>query len=535
MKLAAPAFSRTDIIVLLTAFIVLFVPVFFIEYRVLQYTGGVFMYPLDDTFIHLEIARHVADEGTWGVNNKEFGSASSSLLYTIILSLFSLFTKSTVVPFIVNCIAGALLVWQAQRWLAAQGLTTTAQVVVLLLAILLTPLATLIVSGMEHTLQALLVFMFVFRFSAWMEASALNSSRGLPFSVLLYGVLVALIRYEGLFVIATAALILLFHRRIKAGFVLGAVALLPVVLFGIYSLSKGSYFLPNSVLVKSDTPSSGLLSFFSNILVEKLTYARMGLSALATQRWLVILPVLYLVFRKQMRLSYSLVLLFLITITLLQLALAATGWLYRYEAYLFFSAVIITGVLIYRYGRDRIAVRSWLPRIVLGFFVFFLIFPVLLRGLSALSKTKQACINIYEQQYQMARFSHQYYNNTPIAANDIGAIAYFTNAPIVDLWGLGTFEVAKSKKEKYWSPAFLDSFSRKNNVPFAMAYDIWFNDSLQNRWYKVASWQIQNNVICGDDEVSFYALDSTYVPVLKTQLSQFQPKLPPTVTVQYFR
>ena len=41
---------------------------------------------------------------------------------------------------------------------------------------------------------------------------------------------------------------------------------------------------------------------------------------------------------------------------------------------------------------------------------------------------------------------------------------------------------------------------------FAIVYDSWFDSSLLNKWKKVATWQIQNNVICGDATVSFYAV-----------------------------
>jgi hypothetical protein len=528
-------YTKTDISVLIFGLLVLFVPLMMIVFSVLRYTGGVFMYPLDDAFIHLEIAHHLSTEGVWGINNNEFGSASSSLLYTLILTVFRFFSESTLIPFIVNCIAGVLTVISVQRWLSKQGMNGLSQVFILSTALFLTPLLTMIMSGMEHTIQCLLSFLFIFHFSGWLEEYLADRKKKLPFSIILIGALLALVRYEGLFLIGIAGLLLLYYRNFRDAFILGFAALLPVILFGIYSLSKGSYFLPNSVLVKTDTPSSGIVSYLSNILLEKLTFAKLGMAALATQRWLFILPLLYLVFRKHMRPSYGFILLFLIGATVLQLALAATGWLYRYEAYLFFSSLIITCVLCIKHGRELLKEKQFFTRLVFAAVVFFLFFPILLRGATALVKTKQACINIYEQQYQMARFSQKYYFNEPISANDIGAVAYYTNSKIIDLWGLGTFEVAKSRKEKYWTASFLDSLSKKNQVKMAMAYDVWFNDSLKNHWQKVASWQIQNNVICGDDEVSFYAVDSSHIPLLKQQLAEFQSSLPSTISVKYFR
>ena len=70
-----------------------FVPVAVIESYVLQHTGGTFMYPLDDTFIHMALARNLSYHGNWGMNPYEFASASSSVLYTLLLAgLFKLFS-----------------------------------------------------------------------------------------------------------------------------------------------------------------------------------------------------------------------------------------------------------------------------------------------------------------------------------------------------------------------------------------------------------------------------------------------------------
>src|SRR5688500_9913608 len=82
-----------------------FILLWWIVSGVLGYTGGIFMYPLDDTFIHMELARNLADHATWGINPGEFGSASSSLLYTVLLALlFKVFGVWVTIPFIVNCI-----------------------------------------------------------------------------------------------------------------------------------------------------------------------------------------------------------------------------------------------------------------------------------------------------------------------------------------------------------------------------------------------------------------------------------------------
>jgi len=515
---------------------VLFLPVFFIVGKVVNYTNGVFMYPYDDTFIHLTIADNLL-KGSWGINDHEFASASSSLLYTLILAFARIFSGSVLIPFIVNCIAGVAILVALHFWLNRHQVSYWGQAAVFLLVIFFTPLPLLMISGMEHTFQCLFSFLFVFYFSDWLGKTRSLKKEKLSWNVLIFAVLASTIRYEGLFFIAVACGLLLVYKKIFPALVLGLVALLPLIIFGFISVSKGGYFLPNSVLVKSGSfDYSSPLQFVYNIVFDKLLYPRNGMASLATQRLMLILPLLYLLFRRYISSSYTFILILLFAATILQLSFASTGYLYRYEAYLFFCFMIVMPVLFYKYGRyvlnDLNSFPSKAIALVLAFFLFF---PVVLRSTSALDKAAQACINIYDQQYQMALFTKKYYNQDPIALNDIGAIAYFTNAGIVDLWGLANVEVTRSKKQHYWTPDFLDSLSRSKKVSLAIIYDVWFSDSLTRRWTRVASWKIRNNVICGDDTVSFYSLDSSSQTTLRQRLKEFErQQLPGSIGVRYY-
>jgi hypothetical protein len=220
--------------------------------------------------------------------------------------------------------------------------------------------------------------------------------------------------------------------------------------------------------------------------------------------------------------------------TILHLSFASTGWLYRYEAYLMLNTTVILGVLLYKYGRELVQQTTWAARAILLTLAFFLFFPALLRSTAAYTKTAQACVNIYEQQYQMGLFLRKYYEKEAVAANDIGAISYFSRGNNLDLWGLGNIEVARSRKGNYWTPEFLDSLCRKRNVRIAIVFDSWFSDSLLSRWKKVATWQIPNNVICGDDTVSFYAVGQGEEDPLRKDLEAFSRELPADVRVKIF-
>ena len=78
--------------------------------------------------------------------------------------------------------------------------------------------------------------------------------------------IICALRYEGLFIIAIACCILLYYRKIVSAFALGFISILPLIIFGIYSILKGSYFLPNSVLLKAspvELSGNGFINYIS--------------------------------------------------------------------------------------------------------------------------------------------------------------------------------------------------------------------------------------------------------------------------------
>lgn len=500
------------------------------------------MYPLDDTFIHMAVAKNLALHGNWGVTGDEFQSASSSPLYTVLLAVvFKLFPAHSSIPFLINLITGGILLVVIQRWLVREHVGGVWQLLILLLVIYFTPLPILIITGMEHTLQCLFSFLFIFYFSGWVGRQEKDPSATwkLPWSLYVYGLLVSSIRYEGLFLIAVACLILLVKRKIGLAFRLGLISCLPILLFGIYSIRQGSYFLPNSVLIKSEGPGlsiGGILHFINGVVLPRMTISLDGISTVAAQRLLLILPLTYIFFGSRLRQagSYRYILVLLMTAALLQCTLASTGWFYRYEAYLILCTVVILPILFYKYKEDAKESLKRYP-LLKAFLLFILFFPLFGRTSAAFRKVSDACVNIYQQQYQMATFVHKYYDGDVVGVNDVGAVSYFKQAKNLDLWGLAEIKVARSKRNHYWTPRFLDSLSRRQGTKLAIVYDSWFSDSLLVKWDKVATWTMPNNVICGDSIVSFYAIDSSAEGGLRKNLADFQPSLPPDIRVRYYQ
>ena len=529
--------------VLPLAIITLMLPIVVIEYQVMSYTKGVLTYPLDDTFIHLGIAKNLVLHGVWGVSPHEFVSASSSILYPPLLAAIFLVTgPNIVVPFIINLLSGIAILVVVQRWLRRQGLSPLPQLLILLTAIFLIPLPVIISIGMEHTLQILFCILFIHRFSDWLAAGVRSGEKHWKASpeIYIYGALVTATRYEGMFLIVIACGLLLYYRQWELSFELGVITMLPIIIFGIWSLYQGNYFLPNSVLLKGGSiplNPGGIWKFVSEDIFQKLFYGLSSASAVAVQRLMVLLPLVYLIFLDQLRkeLTYRSILIFLIAATFLHMAFASTTWFYRYEAYLFGPSAIIIGLLIAKYGREVLSGKTLATKLVGGFIMLSLVIPLILRSNYAIIGLKKACHNIYDQNYSMGLFLHKYYDTTTIAINDLGCPSYLLSGKLVDLWGLGSIKVAESKRNHYYVTPFLDSLVREEKVKIAVVFDRLYSPDLLAKWRKIGVWHIDDRYTSGDDNLCFYAVDSTVGPSLGKNLHSFERSLPPGVTAYYAR
>ena len=64
-------------------------------------THGHFGYPLDDTYIHMAIAKHFVNDGSWGVVQNVFSSSTSSPLWTLLIAItYKIFGVNDWTPFL---------------------------------------------------------------------------------------------------------------------------------------------------------------------------------------------------------------------------------------------------------------------------------------------------------------------------------------------------------------------------------------------------------------------------------------------------
>lgn len=492
-------------------------------------TGGTFVYAQDDPYIHLTLARTLAEHGVWGIRPNEFASASSSPFWTFLMALsWKLGARAVWWPLVVNLACGigliALLDHMLERHLGSRERLLT-----LVAVILVTPLPTLALIGMEHTLQVLLVISFT-----WAVVGIIvgDETASVPTACTLALLLVAT-RYEGLFVVAAAALVLSQCRRRGTAVALCMVALVPVAVSGAYFIAHGGGLLPNSVLMKSlperfATLGGGIAAVLADWIFVVTIFSRPSELTLALGVLLVLVFVEKGAAAEWTR-AVSIGSMFIITV-FLHSALVKLEFFFRYEGYLMALGIVALSLALAD-GRRRDLVLGPFRRNVAGTLVLVLLaLPVAARALSALAVTPGAMRNVFEQQYQMGLFFRDAYPADTIALNDIGAVGWLSPSPIVDVYGLATQEVATLKRRGEWDSIALESLVERRGVKAVAMYEKVFAPIIPRTWTLVGEWQIQDNVGVSEDTVGFFAPTPADEARLRAALEAYAPRLPKSVS-----
>jgi hypothetical protein len=496
----------------------------------LRQNDGHLVYALDDPYIHMAIAKNLAQYGVWGVTRYAFSSASSAPLWTLLLAaIYAVTGPLEGVLFAVNVVLAFLAVFVAYNVLRQEQVPARWLLLFLLAFLFVTPLSALVFTGQEHVLHLILTVAFVRRLMGLLPDGSLSMRQEAVLWLL--AALLVVTRYEGMFVVFVACCGLLWGRRIWSAVRLGLAAGLPVLSYGLLSVANGGYLLPNSVLLKGIAP--GISSWAA--LLRSLT-AFLAKLALAPALPVLLLGAWLLMRTRRRRMAgawdgTSVGLALYATALCLHLLFARTGTLYRYEAYLVGVGILVLARPAYE-GLQTAArartLRGW--RVLL---VAAALLPVVGRAAFALRQTPRATTNIYQQQYQMALFLDEFYAGETVAVNDIGAVNYMVDIRCLDLRGLASMDVARAKRQGLYTTQYIYDLARSTQVSIAIIYDAWLEmDRIGGpppQWLKAGEWTIPDNVVCGDDTVSFYAVDPAAWHTLVANLRQFAPRLPAAV------
>ncbi|MNS23989.1 hypothetical protein D3C72_558210 [compost metagenome] len=503
--------------------------------QVLARTDGRFTYGLDDPYIHLAVAKNLTLYGAWGINAGEFSSCSSSIGWPFLLwAAFSLVGLHDGVPFWLNVffasaavvLVGVSLTGPLTRWMRL------AWMVFLVAFIAFVPLETLPFSGMEHGLHLVVTLALAVAASRVLAHQGSAEDAPKAWWLLVLAPLSTLARYEGMFVILPIAAMLVWRGRWRLAFAMVGLAVLPIATFGLYALAQGGFFLPNSVLLKGQSPVGGSLSSYLAKVWARVNAAPHLVRLCLAGAGAFVVGVFV---RPTLSPGQWLIAIALPAIGL-HLAFAQTGFLFRYEAYLVGLGLLAVGLRAMELWQacasaGRRTWRDWWPVLGAAACVASVVLPFGWRGAYAWTLTPIASQGIYQQQVQMARFFNRHYAGRTVAVNDIGAVSFFgaDRSNWVDLWGLATQEVTWAVREKQYGVGFIDSICRREKVEVAVLYNHYFQAMIPTGWEAVGTWTIQEWATNGSQQVTFYAVKPEAKADLVANLRRFSADLPPAV------
>ncbi len=465
-------------------------------------------YPLDDSYIHLSISRTLAEQGLWSPVPHRFEFSSSSPLFTLLLAcLIRLGGEWVGWPMLLGLLPAAGTIWLLWHHLSGSLLERSLW---LWAIVLLTPLHLVQLMGMEHALHGFLCLWWLIN---WIR------DQGRP-SWVWVGLSVAMVlaRYESLFLMGAAGAWLLWHQQWRSSVVLAVAGLLPLFLLGVYSVSQGGEWLPNSLLMKGHRPAGDLSSWvewgmgvLDKLYTHPFIFSLLTISAVGA--WL----------------GRGLPTGLRAAAWVLQLAawghvLFAEIGGYRYEAYLFLTHGLLLALLLKEWGK-----QITMPWLMAG---IWLGIPLMIRSLFFTANYPLAVQNIYHQSVQVGKFLATYYPETPVAMHDIGVATYLGDFPLTDLAAISDLEVYRMYAGGEFTPEGVERLLERRGVKLAVIQQGWMGYVMPPEWRCAGSWTIPDHFIISLPEVFFWAADDTTYAGLVRNLQDYQPGLPEGIVAE---
>ncbi len=493
---------------------------------------GAFVYALDDPYIHLALARTWLRSHTVGVSPGQFAPASSSPLWTaIVTAIGAVVGVAHWIPLALNVASSLgllLLFWWGMETIRVNRTSESFPAMRWYLAAALVPvimnLPALMYCGMEHILHSLLTIGFTVALFRCLER---NESP--PWAVWALAALLPLIRLEALFTAAAGALLFARHRRYRRAVATLLCTGLPTLLLGLYYWRNGAFVLPNSVVAKA-VPLSvlGWLTKWATTLV-----------GVAVDPLLLLLSIMLCAWwarprkcHRPERFQYFLV------IAVLHLGLSTVGgfgWLDRYESYLVTLALFLAlPHLLALPSKTFVEIRSRPALRAIALLAVLAVGEKLIMLVAAPLGSN----DIYQQQYQVARFIEQHFPSGNMVANDIGLVSFRAGGNVTDLEGLGSTDVLRLSRElpdsSLITEEMIEPILRRNGADVIVIYPQWYSEQLYGNWRSVAEWRFERpQLTAAHNSVVFFAVDENRARILKRRLMAFESELPSSVHTTY--
>jgi hypothetical protein len=209
------------------------------------------------------------------------------------------------------------------------------------------------------------------------------------------------------------------------------------------------------------------------------------------------------------------------------------GQLGRYESYLVVLTIFSLFVLL---EECRGTLRALQSKKIAGWLVACGVIALVPRAGVILGTNADAVQSIFLQQYQMAKFFERSYPQTPIAVNDVGAVSYFHEGPMLDLFGLTSSTVLNLKLAHAYDTDAMRRLAAQQGVKVVAVYVEWFHgaEALPQEWTYAGSLTPKcpsRHATVGGFTIAFYAVHPEDANELRAKLAAYSALLPPGTKV----
>lgn len=489
--------------------------------------NGEFTYPIDDSYIYLALGENLSQHGNLGINPGEFSSSSSSPLWPLLIAATMAIVGVHVgIPLTLAVLTAIVLLAGLDRWCQQRGFSVTERAIFLGAILIVVPLPLLTLTGMEHVLQCGAAFLLVW--TAVRIATAQTRSRWDLWALAGPAALCTATRFEGLFVVFAAVVVLATGRRWKHIAVALAAGAMPPMLVAAVNVSQDWPMIPASIMAKTVALHSGIAKYLPHPDIEHwmYSYRLVAVVGLTAASWWV--------GRKLMGAQWpqrnNLIVLAALTVTACHFCYATVGWFYRYEAYLIVLNLGAIALCLHsvKYA-GKLPSMDRAARIVLA----VLALGGCLGGLRVYPKAIAGMQEIYDQQIQMARFAAEACPGCRVAANDIGAVALYGGGTVTDVYGLANHAVLIAKLHGGYDAQALEHIARTEGVSLVMLYpvDIGMVPGIPSDWTRLGTWRSGAAQVVAGEVVEFYSADPARTADLRQSFRKFQPSTGVAVSV----
>lgn len=489
----------------------------------LAVSGGALVYGADDVYIEMALARTLASHGVWGVTPDAFAGVGTSLLWPLLLAAAFRLTVAEWWP-LVFAAAASLGVVLASAMSLRRYVPPSVQAWLLLGVTGGVSLSALTMLGMEHPLQVAVTIVMASLAARMLAAGAPVAGGRMALQLACLAAVAVAVRYDTGALAVAVVLAAAVRRQWRVAACVAAGALVPALIFAGVATAHGWPLVPVTLekarLVQMDLQSlTGWWQFAVRGPLGTLWRAPYLLALVIAAIALALRPLSAEHSDRDRECRVLLWLFLMVATAQLLFGLPAAQGDYRYDAWVVGLGVVATGA--------AAGLGGWPRRRSGQIGAAVVTLALVLHGVTLAGQSVENVRNHFSSGHQVGLLLRDAGLQPYPAVHELGAAAWLTGRPILDIEGLSTPDVRVARRNGDWTPARFSALAASLGTRVVVAYgvDDEADEVVPAGWLRVSEWRRD-----GGPLYVFLAADADTASALRHALKAFDARLPAGVT-----